>query len=194
MNGSSGERVWSERGSATVEFAFTSVMFIFLAFGIVEYGMVFSEQHAVTALAREGASLASRNLTTNGNMLAMLTSTEGTLELNGNPQKYAIFLAQINGSLGPGLPPVCTVTAVGTLTGAGIAAPTPGGQCNLPNNLWNRLQWQGAPINAVGVNQFTVVQVNYQHTPLTPVGGLSATLGGNAHGNTAHILQSQAIF
>ena len=135
MNRSSRKHVWSERGSATIEFAFSSIMFIFLAFATVEYGMIFNEQHAVTALAREGASLASRNLTSNGNMWAMLTLTEGTLGLKDNPGKYAIFLAQVNGSLGPGLDPVCTVTPAGNLS-VGVVAPTQAGQCDLPNNLW----------------------------------------------------------
>ncbi len=96
MNWSSRNRKWSEQGSTTVEFAVSSILFMFLAFATVEYGMLYSERHAVTTLAREGASLASRQLTTNGNMMAMLESTEGVLKLNGNPDKYAIYLAQIN--------------------------------------------------------------------------------------------------
>jgi len=184
----------SERGSATVEFAFSSIIFIFLAFATVEYGMIFNERIAVTQLAREGASLASRNLTNNGNMLALLASTQGALGLQGNPQKYQIFLAQINGATALGNPPVCAVNATGTLAHPDIVAPDPGAQCGLPNNLYNLLQWQGPPINAPGVNQFTVLKVYYQHTSLTPVGGISPTLGGAGIGNTNLLLQSQAIF
>jgi len=185
---------WSERGAATLEFAFTSIIFMFLAFATVEYGVMYSEQHAVTALAREGASLASRQLTTNGNMMAMLESTEGVLELNGNPEKYAIYLAQINGALALGSDPVCVVTpSNGTLTDPDISIPNPASQCGLPNNLYNYLEWD-TTIGAAAVNPFTVLRVYYQHTPLTPVGGLSPFLGGPGHQNTTLLLSSQAIF
>jgi len=194
MKRSSQSFLGSERGSATIEFAFSSILFIFLAFATVEYGSVMSEQHAVTALAREGASLASRNLTANGNMMAMLESTQGALGLNGNPGKYAIFLAQINGATALGNDPVCVVTTSnGTLTHPDISAPDPGAQCDLPDNLYDFLKWNTG-LNAPGVNQFTVLKVYYQHTSLTPVGGISPTLGGGGIGNTDLLLQSRAIF
>ena len=192
MNRSS-QNLWSERGSASVEFAFSSILFIFLAFAVVEYGSIFSQRMAVTQLAREGASLASRQLTTNGNTLAMLESTDGSLGLRGNPEKYRIFLAQIDGATALGNAPICTVTAVGTLTHGDIVAPDPGAQCALPNNLWAHLQWNVAA-NAPGVSQFTLMRIYYQHASLTPVGGLMPYLGASAHGNTDLLLASQAIF
>ncbi len=185
--------VQSEQGSATLEFAFSAVLIIFLAFATIEYGMVFSEQQAVTTLAREGASLASRQIATNANVLAMMASTDGTLELLGNPQRYRIYLAQINGATTVGNVPTCTVVEAGTLTHGGIVAPDPATQCDLPNNLFNLLQWNVAQA-AAGVNQFTVVKVYYQHRPLTPLAGLSASFHGPVHGDTDHLLSSQAIF
>lgn len=193
MNRASHNHSWSEQGSATIEFAVSSIVFMFLAFATVEYGVLFSERYAVTALAREGASLASRNLTTNGNMMAMLASTEGALGLKSHPEKYSMFLAQINGSVGPGLDPVCTVTAQGTLSHPDISPPLPAAQCDLPNNLYNYLEWD-AGLGAAAVNQFTVLKVYYQHTPLTPVGGMTPFLGGSGHQNTNLLLASRAIF
>lgn len=190
---SSQHGLYSERGSATLEFAFSSILFIFLAFATVEYGMIYSERMAVTSLAREGASLASRQLATNGNILAMLTSTQGTLGLKDNPGKYSIFLAQVNGATANGNDPVCAVAATGTLTHSDIAAPAPGAQCDLPDNLYNLLQWN-TDINAPGINQFTVLKVYYQHTPLTPIGGISPVLGGSGSLNSAPLLMSRAIF
>ncbi len=184
---------WSERGSATIEFAVSSVIFIFLAFAIVEYGLLFSERMAVTSLAREGASLASRELTTNGNILAMMASTEGALGLRGNPEKYSIHLAQINGATALGNSPQCTVTSTGDLTHPDISVPDTGAQCDLPDNLYSRLEWNVAQ-NGPGVAQFTVVKVYYQHESVTPVGGLSPMLGGTGSGNTNLLLSSRAIF
>lgn len=192
MNRSS-RNLWSERGSASIEFAVSSVLFIFLTFAVVEYGSIFSQRLAVTQLAREGASLASRQLTTNGNILAMMTSTEGALGLNGHPEKYQIFLAQINAATALGNAPQCTVTPVGTLVHADISAPDPGAQCDLPANLYALLQWNVVD-DVPGVSQFTLMRVYYQHESLTPVGGMSPVLGGGSHGNTDLLLASQAIF
>lgn len=187
--------LWSAQGSATIEFAVSSIIFMFLAFATVEYGMLYSERMAVTSLAREGASLASRNLATDGNVLAMLASTEGSLGLKGHPEKYAIFLAQINGSTGLGLDPVCTVTTpVGILSNADVIPLDPATQCDLPNNLYNYLKWQTGAINGPGVNQFTVLKVYYEHNPLTPIGGMSPFLGGPGHQNATLTLSSRAIF
>jgi len=193
MNWYSKNPLRSERGSATIEFAVSSILFIFLAFATVEYGVLYSQRHAVTTLAREGASLASRNLTTNGNMMAMLESTEGALGLNGHPEKYSIHLAQINGAVAAGTAPACTVTSSGTLSHADITVPTPATNCDLPANLYAYLQWD-AGLGAAAVNQFTVLKVYYQHTPLTPVGGMSPFLGGPGHQNTTLLLASRAIF
>jgi len=193
MNRSSQNYLLSEQGSATIEFAVSSILFIFLAFATIEYGVLYSERHAVTSLAREGASLASRNLTTSGNMMAMLASTEGALGLNGNPAKYSIFLAQINGATALGNDPVCIVTTTGTLSHPDISPPTPAGQCDLPNNLYDYLKWDVA-LGAAAVNQFTVMKVYYQHTPVTPVGGMTPFLGGPGHQDTNLLLASRAIF
>ncbi len=194
MNWSLRNHLWSEQGSATIEFAVSSILFMFLAFATIEYGVLYSERHAVTTLAREGASLASRNLTTNGNMMAMLESTEGALRLNGNPGKYSIFLAQINGATAAGNAPVCTVTTSnGTLSHPDISAPDPGAQCDLPGNLYAYLQWDPA-LGAAAVNQFTVLKVYYQHNPITPVGGMTPFLGGPGHQGTNLLLASRAIF
>ena len=193
MDWSSKNPLRSDRGSATIEFAVSSILFIFLAFATVEYGMLYSQRHAVTTLAREGASLASRNLTTNGNMMAMLESTEGALGLNGHPEKYSIHLAQINGAVAAGTAPVCTVTSSGTLSHADIKVPTPATNCDLPANLYAYLQWDAA-LGAAAVNQFTVLKVYFQHTPMTPVGGMSPFLGGPGHQNTDLLLASRAIF
>ena len=194
MNLSSENHLLSERGTATLEFAFTSILFMFLTFATIEYGVMFSERHAITALAREGASLASRNITTDANMIDLLESTEGTLELNGHPEKYAIFLAQITGSTGPGVAPSCTATPqAGTLTHGNISPLTTANKCGLPDNLYAYLEWDTA-IGAAGVSQFTVLDVHYQHVPVTPLGGTSPFLGGPGHQDTALLLSSRAIF
>lgn len=42
----------NERGTASIELAFSLMIFLFVAFGIVEYGSIINERNALTQLAR----------------------------------------------------------------------------------------------------------------------------------------------
>ena len=86
----------NQHGSGAVEAAVSVMLFLFIAFGVIEYGALINERNALTQLAREGASLASRNLTTDQNMLDLLDSTDNALDFKKQPNKYRIFLAQID--------------------------------------------------------------------------------------------------
>jgi Flp pilus assembly protein TadG len=70
----------NELGAATIERASSIMIFLLVAFGIVEYGTIINERNTLTQLAREGASLASRNLTTSANMMDLLASTDNALD------------------------------------------------------------------------------------------------------------------
>ena len=85
----------NERGSTILELSISLMLFLFMAFGVIEYGSILNERNSLTQLAREGASLASRNLTSDQNMLDLLESTDNALDMTNNPAKYRIFLAQI---------------------------------------------------------------------------------------------------
>ena len=108
----------NQHGSVAIEAAVSVMLFLFMAFGVIEYGAMINERNALTQLAREGASLASRNLTTDQNMLDLLESTENALDFNGQPGNYRIFLAQIDAGEDAGNPePQCTVVDRGGLSG-----------------------------------------------------------------------------
>lgn len=51
-------RLHQERGSSTVEFALVVPLLIVLVFGILQFGIAFGNQLAITHAAREGARLA----------------------------------------------------------------------------------------------------------------------------------------
>ena len=188
-----GTQISSDRGSATIEFAFSISLFLFLAFGVVEYGSIFNERNAVTNLAREGASLASRQLTTQANMLDLLESTQGALDLPSKPNQYKIYLAVINGGPNAANPdPTCVVQERGGLANGDVVAPAQP-TCDLPANLYDYLKYDPI-LGASAVNQFTVVKVYYQHQSITPVGGMSASLGGAAIGSNQVTMSSRAIF
>ncbi|WNM59802.1 TadE/TadG family type IV pilus assembly protein [Candidatus Nitrospira allomarina] len=186
------QRGRNERGTASIELAFSLMIFLFVAFGIVEYGSIINERNALTQLAREGASLASRNLTTNQNMMDLLGSTDNALDFKNYPSKYHIYLAQITAGTVANNNPTCTVVEQGGLNGSGVAAPALP-NCDLPQNLYDYLVY--VPGTGATVQQFTVLKVYYEHDPITPLGALATQFGWGAGsvGNSVTLF-SQAIF
>jgi len=181
----------NERGSTILELAISLMLFLFMSFGIIEYGSIINERNALTQLSREGASLASRNLTGAQNMLDLLESTDNSLEMSMNPSKYRIFLAQITAGTAGNPAPNCALTERGGLSGGGVQAPALP-NCDLDANLTNYLTFD-AGLGVAPVAQFTMVRVYYQHDPITPFGNLD-WFGGGANGNDPTIMMSQAIF
>ena len=177
------------RGSVTIELVFGLMVFLFLTFGIIEFGSMVNERNALTQVAREGASLASRNLTTDANMLDLLESTENALNMAGNPADYRIFLAKITGGFA-GNPMTCVVSERGGLASAEVEPPVPP-NCDLPATLVNYVT-EDPGIGTSPVEQFTVVKVYYRHNPITPFGNLD-WFGGDGT-NDPTIMWSEAIF
>jgi len=177
-----------ERGSTILELSISLMLFLFMAFGVIEYGSILNERNSLTQLAREGASLASRNLTSDQNMLDLLESTDNALDLTNNPSKYRIFLAQITAGTAGNTAPTCIITERGGLSGGGVQAPALP-NCDLDANLMGYVTYNGV----AQVGQFTVVKVYYQHDPITPFGNFDWFGGGN-NGNAPTVMMSRAIF
>ncbi len=179
----------NNRGSTLIELAFSLMLLLFLAFGTIEYGSMIHERNALTQLARESASLASRNLTTDANILDMVRSSERPLDLASQPEKYRIYLAQVTAGDATNPDPTCTVTERGTLTNGVVAPGAP--DCELPPTLLNYLTYDPS-IGVAPTQQFTVVKVYYQHDPITPLGNLR-WFGGSGTA-TPTVFFSRAIF
>lgn len=181
----------NERGTVSIELAFSLMIFLFVSFGIVEYGTIINERNALTQLAREGASLASRNLTTPANMMDLLASTDNALDFKNQPSKYHIYLAQITAGNNVDNDPTCAVVDRGGLS-SGVQPPALP-NCDLPQNLYDYLVWNDG--TGAAVEQFTVVKVFYEHDPITPVGALSAQFGWGGLSTAGSItMSSTAIF
>ena len=175
-----------ERGSTILELSVSLMLFLFMAFGIIEYGSILNERNALTQLAREGASMASRNLTSDQNMLDLLESTDNALDMANNPSKYRIFLATITAGTAADNAPTCAIVERGGLNN-GVQVPALP-NCDLDANLMGYVTYNGV----AQVGQFTVVKVYYQHDPITPFGNLDWFGGGN--GNAPTVMMSRAIF
>jgi Flp pilus assembly protein TadG len=176
-----------ERGSTILELTISLMLFLFMAFGVIEYGSLLNERNALTQLAREGASMASRNLTSDQNMLDLLESTDNALDMANNPSKYRIFLAKITAGTAGNTQPTCAVIDRGGLNN-GVQTPV-APDCDLDANLMGYLTYNAG---VAQVGQFTVVKVYYQHDPITPFGNLDWFNGSN--GNAPTVMMSRAIF
>ena len=178
----------NDRGAAILELSISLIAFLFLAFGVIEFGMIFNERNALTQVAREGASLSSRDLTTQQNMLSLLESTDNALDFS-DQSNYRIFVARITAGTSANPNPTCNVVDSGALTN-GVQAPT-APNCDLPATLMNYVTFN-AGRGTAAIQQFTVVKVYYEHDPITPLGGFSVLTGGTDNGST--VMFSEAIF
>ena len=178
----------NEQGAAILELSISLIVFLFIAFGVIEFGMIFNERNALTQVAREGASLASRNLTTQANMLSLLQSTDNALDFS-DQSNYRIFVARITAGNAGNPAPVCNIVNAGQLTHNVQAPAAP--DCDLPANLMNYVTFNPA-LGVAPIQQFTVVKVYYEHDPVTPFGGLSVLSGGTDPGSI--VMFSEAIF
>ncbi|MEX0829441.1 MAG: TadE/TadG family type IV pilus assembly protein [Nitrospirales bacterium] len=179
----------NHQGSTILELSISLMLFFLMAFGVIEYGSILNERNSLTQIAREGASLASRNLTSDQNMLDLLESTDNALDFANNPGKYRIFLAQITAGTAGNPTPTCALTQRGGLSN-GVQAPA-APNCDLDANLMNYVTYNPG-LGTAPVGKFTVVKVYYQHDPITPFGNLNWFGGGN--GNAPTVMMSRAIF
>jgi hypothetical protein len=182
----------NEQGATLIELSISLILFLFMAFGVIEYGSLLNERNAVTQLAREGASLASRGLQADANILDLLEDAENSLKLEDDPTKYRIFLAQITGGDAANNAPTCVVLNRGGLSND-VVAPVPP-NCDLPPTLVNYVTYQPGPGGgATALGGFTVVKVYYEHQPLTPFGSLD-WFGNNTTGDDGTVMSSMAIY
>ncbi len=157
----------SNQGVVALEFLMMFLIFSVLAFGVVEFGARIHERNMITHLAREGASLYSRDIDTATAVVAIIKDASYSLDFENKPTDYALFVARATA----GNPPVCVSTGGGgTLAEPEVVAPDTATNCGLTPALLAYLQQDGAGI--AQMQQFSVVRIYYKHTPLTPLAGL----------------------
>lgn len=178
------------------EFSFVAIILIFVVFGIIEFGSLIQAQAVVTNVAREGGSIASRDLLTSqddnnkSNLLNLLEASSWPLNFGAYPSKFKIFIARVQAGTAMDNNPSCagTVQASGQLDGSEVAEPSDEeNKCELTEEFWRLLTYDedfGAPLN-----QATVVTVYYQHDPLTPLANFLPT-GGDGK----MVISSTAVF
>lgn len=186
----------SQKGAATVEFSFVAIILLLVVFGIIEFGSVIHAQAVVTNVAREGGSIASRDLLTSqdednrSNLLNLLEASSWPLNFESEPSQFKIFIARVQAGTAGNNNPSCagTIQQSGQLNGPKVAMPTNGNQCGLTNTFWNLLTFD-PNLGTAPLNQMTAVTVYYQHNPLTPLANFLTT-GGDG----TMVISSKAVF
>ncbi len=187
----------SQKGMASFEFAGVAAVVMALAFGIVEFGSLIRAQAVVTSVAREGGSLASRDLKNGQDLLKVLEQSTWPLNFGcplddqGNPEggcdqdaldrQFKIFITKIDAQTSQSAEPTCNATLTsGVLDGPGITSPNDDDYCGLTAELWRALEYnENYSTSGNGtslLSQLTVVKLYYRHDPLTPLAGLLRTL------------------
>lgn len=163
------QNIQSQKGMATIEMAAMASMLLLMVFVIVDFGGLIQAQAVVTNIAREGGSLASRDLKNGPDLLTLLGASSAQLDFPGNPTRFKIYLAKIDAGVDAINPaPTCTAQESGQLVGVEQLSPIQHPRCDLPQNLYDLLTFDDT-IQASPISQLTVVKVYWVHVPITPM-------------------------
>jgi hypothetical protein len=180
-------------GTAAIEFAFVLPILAVLIFAVIDFGRFIQARLVITNVSREGGNLASRDIKSGADLIAMLQSSATPLVLSGEMGKICISSIQPGklDSSGEVVEP-----SIGTqYTGGGLSATcgsrTGVDRLGLSATLYDHLTYK--PENkASDIAGVTVVEVYYKYKPITPlpsfITGLFLSDGDGA------IMGSRAVF
>lgn len=161
-----------QKGVVTVEFAMMATVLLTLTWAVIEFGSLLQAQSVVTNIAREGGSLASRDLKTGPELFTLLEQSSSPLAFDQHPKQFRMFLARIKAGISPESPePTCFVYEHGALHNPKILSPIDHPHCGLTPVLYEWLKFQDQSETA-WLPQLTLVSVYYAHRPLTPLDGI----------------------
>jgi len=181
-----------QQGIAAVEMALILPLMIIMAFVIIDFGGLIEARLIVANLAREGGSLASRDVLPASNLITMLQDGASPLNLVNNGR---IYVWSINAGTSAQSPnPYIDPTASASAGNLNVASTIGTGQANLglTQQLYNHLEFDNSPGKKTSdINNVTVVEVFYKYTPITPISKFVPQLFTSSGGE---IISSKAVF
>ncbi|HME43474.1 MAG TPA: TadE family protein, partial [Syntrophorhabdales bacterium] len=167
-------------------------LMIIMAFVIIDFGGLIEARLIVANLAREGGSLASRDVLPASNLITMLQDGASPLNLVNNGR---IYVWSINAGTSAQSPnPYIDPTASASAGNLNVASTIGTGQANLglTQQLYNHLEFDNSPGKKTSdINNVTVVEVFYKYTPITPISKFVPQLFTSSGGE---IISSKAVF
>ena len=158
-----------ERGAALLELALLLPILVVLAFGVIDLGRLVHARLVVTNVCREGGSLASRDIQTGNNLIAMLQSSATPFNLQAQGRIYVTKI-KAGETQAHSLPYIDSrfqggAYAVSSSIGGNVGqAPT-----GLSTTLYNHLRFEPAPQNTSDISEISIVEVFYYYRPITPL-------------------------
>jgi len=158
----------SEKGASAVELAIILPLLILMVFGIIDFGRFFHARLILTNLAREGGSLASRDIQSASELLTMLQAGSRPLDLAASGQIYIwrIRAGQSEAEPDPSIDYAASASGGALMVGSSIGD----GKTNLGLNsdVYQHLIFDSDNATA-DIGDITVVEVFYRFSPITPV-------------------------
>jgi Flp pilus assembly protein TadG len=189
----------NDKGAALIEFCIILPLLIVMVFAIIDFGRLIQARLIITNVTREGGNLASRDIKSGNDLIAMLQSSASSLDstCGSNPlnQCGRIYISTIEAGLTQAKPnPVVStqhpqVSAGNLVVPSGIKA----GATNLglTKKLYDHMVFKPANQTA-DINGVTVVETFYKYKPITPLPRFITNILLNDGDGT--IIGSRAVF
>ena len=184
-------RPLGQSGVAAVEMAIILPLMLLIIFALIDFGMIFDAKFIITNMAREGASLGSRDVQSATNLISMLQSGARPLDLASSGK---IYIWKIRAGATKNAPKP-TIDSQNSAAGGNLSVQssinTNSSTLGLSSALYNRLVFNISN-NTSDISDITVVEVFYKYMPITPLANLvPGLLAGNGGGR---IIGSKAVF
>ena len=183
-----------ERGIAALELAIILPVMLIIVFAIVDFGRLFNARLEITNIAREGGSLACRDIKSAANIITYLQKG-ASLDL---AKSGKIYVWKINGGQNATAPKPAIYTANSAKAGnllvdssvqnsKGINA----SQFGFSNTFYPHLVFNTTN-QMSDITEATVVEVFYRYTPISPISNfIPGLMTGDSGGK---IISSKAVF
>jgi hypothetical protein len=179
-----------QRGTALIELAFVLPILLLLLLGTIDFGHLIQTRLVMTNVAREGASLASRQAPVDPNITNLLVASGRPLRLDGADGR--VYVTRIKAGLTE-QDPQPTITDQITAGGLGVSSRIADAalRLGLTQPVFDHLVFD-ADNGTADISEVTIVEIYYRYRPITPfpnfAGGL---LRGSGNGM---IISSRAVF
>lgn len=183
----------AEDGAAAIEFALMLPILVVMLFGVVDFGRFVHARLVITNLSREGGSLASRDIKSGDDLIAMLQSSSSPLDLKNERGRICISrvdagTGDADGDIEPTIGAQFTGGGLDISCTTGSVGANPAG---LGDALYEHLVYDEGKKTS-DLAGLTVVEVFYKYTPITPLPGFIASIFLKDGDGT--VIGSRAVF